>query len=241
MNSMLIDYYNAIFFEKAHQLKFKRNKNKYIRVINDVYQCFAIQGLSDKRATIEFGVLPMCMPYNYYGMLRYNLTQFLPLYDFFKYYEDENSIYKCVKKLYDYACSYMFPFFDNTTVSSSALQELLLLDKNIEQIRLENLKSHGISDCAPAFELRTIPYLEKYYFALKTENYEFIKQYFQLSTENYYYLINKYPCKKDELINKISINNESLQRIINNSYGELQELASNEAYNFKKLNRYVKK
>jgi len=238
MNSKLIDYCGIVFFEKASQLGFKKSRNKYIRIINDVYQHYTIRKLPSKRITIDFGVLPMCMPYDNYEMARYTLTDFLPLYECFKYYEDEESIRKCVEKLYVFSCKFMFPFFEKATTSTSAFAEILMLDKNVEQVRLANLSNNNITDYARQFELRTIPSLEKYYFALKTKNFEFIKYYLSLSTENYRYLITRHPDKKHEYLNKILENNAIIQRINDNSFDMSQELISNENYNFQQFNKY---
>ena len=235
-----INYFHIVLSEKAKQLGFKRNKNKYIRVINDVYQCFEIERLPYKRIRINFGVLPMCMPSDHYDMLRYDLTQFLPMCDF-KYYEDEESVCKCAENVFAYACKFMFPIFEKATTSTSALSELLQIDKQIEQIRIKELNDNNISDGACAFELRTIPVPEKYYYALKIKNYEFVKYCFSLSIENYNYLIDRHSDKKEYFLNKISMCNDYIQRINSNSFDVTQQLMAYETENFRNFNKYLAK
>lgn len=165
MNSCIIECK-----ERLEHLGFVRRGKTFGRIINDVFQTFSIEYLRSYREwRADFGVLPLCMdivskcPYG-----EYDSSMFVIKKEFISIDSAQS-----FNQLIEVLDSIIVPLFSKAIDCATAFNELKILDKKEENIRLKNLTNLCISDSAEPFENRKLWGSVKYYYALKLHDYEY--------------------------------------------------------------------
>lgn len=170
---------------------FRKVRNGYGRIINDVYQSFKIEKLRGKRDgkdifRVQFGIHPLCMELKYCDMGIYCLENLSC--DMNVAYtgwqcdsKQESSVLACLTEIFDTLDNELMPIFLRAECCETALRELIQLDERMNQIRLLVLALQGDRDMArrPWAEDSLLA-SEKYYMALCCSNWEYACEHLRL-------------------------------------------------------------
>lgn len=164
-------------------LGFKRRKNAFVRVINDVLQNFTIEKISSGWACrVDFSIIPLCLRiekeyisggvYPHY-LKKFELISGTPS-DSWEYDKhSEASMDACLREIMRYVTSYLLPFFEHATNCQTALPEVIRLEKTLNDKWLASRKSSGIEDHAGPNAGLDLLDSTKYFMALKNGDYDF--------------------------------------------------------------------
>lgn len=136
---------------------FKRYRNTYYRIINDVFQSFNLhKSVSRDNCTVEFTLRPLCtdvlITKGTCGSD--HLKIFRGTYDWFYYDNTPLSIEACFEEIYKYINDYLIGYFERGNNCANAYNEVLSFHRNF-------------------FSVDAVIHLnELYYFALKSEMYD---------------------------------------------------------------------
>ena len=132
---------------------------------------------------MQFAVSPLCMPYPIHidtGV--YELDQFMAgmheerlgwVYD----KNSEDSMIACVQSISNAIDIYLLPFFDSCCDCKSSLEEMIKLEKLLDNNRKQWLHRIGEQDKAAPLQELSLFDSRKYYMALKSNNWNYAYQY----------------------------------------------------------------
>jgi len=181
MNYLLKSYHESCKIAFS-QYGFKRKKQAFVRVENDVMQNFALERLRYGRCRVEFAIIPLCLgiekEYISGGVYSHYLKQFEPIHwtqwDTWEYDPtSEESMDACVKEIVRYLTNYLLPLFDRANSCKTALSELIMVENLFNNYRIESLKINGIEDRANINTWIHLDDSSKYYIALKNGDFDF--------------------------------------------------------------------
>jgi hypothetical protein len=162
---------------------FKRRKNAFVRVINDVLQNVSIETISSGWACrVDFSIIPLCLriekeyisweAYPHY-LKEFELISGTPS-DSWEYDKhSEASMDACLREIMRYLTSYLLPFFERATSCETALPEVIRFEKTLNDKWLASRKSSGIEDHADPDAGLNLLDSTKYFMALKNGDYDF--------------------------------------------------------------------
>lgn len=176
---------SKVYFQECRAryvpLGFRRIRQTYARIINDVMQTFTFKRYSSgRKCTVEFGIFPLCQAIEYPDMGLYNLCDF----DVPTYYADwsfdknsEDSINACVQDICSYIDRYLLLLFAEANCSEKALPALIKLDTHFHNVRQISFQQRGEVDHA-ALDWRCESLLndEKFFMALKCGQYDYARE-----------------------------------------------------------------
>ncbi len=188
----LSSVFNKNYTKKYQSYGFCRKKSTYARIKGDTIQAFTLRYFYITRSySVEFGIWPLCLPQPVFldGGI-YNLYQFVDdPYNNAKgwvYEKDsEESIEQCAESISRVIDEYLLPFFDTCHDCQTALPQLIKLEKQFEIIRLNRLKAKGIKNCAKPWQWGSLWDGKKYYMALKSDNWPYVKRYLDCQIEHH--------------------------------------------------------
>ncbi len=161
---------------------FRRRKNAFVRVINDVLQDFAIEKISSGWAgRVDFAVLPLCSRIEKRDILgganSHYLKAFEPISgtpsDSWEYDRNsEASMDACLKEIVRYLTSYLLPYFEHATSCKTALPELIKLERTLHANLVADRKSSGFEYHADPDAELNLSDNTKYFLALKNGDYD---------------------------------------------------------------------
>jgi len=194
--------------ELSQPYGFQKTNKYFWRIVNDMYQSFSVDsyGLYPgvKEFRIVFSVMPLCMglrpdfrrpssgPYYlkrfeasanpYDGISRWNDSS-----DGWVYTSDPTCQQTCRSEATRMLAEHLLPFFERTTHSESALEELIQLEALFHDNRLKNLGLSGRPELDPAGPNARLDLYDstKYYLAIKAGNFEFAQQVLEKLVLNY--------------------------------------------------------
>jgi len=180
----LSKYYNQICTKKYQILGFSRNKLTLIRMCEDIVQAFTFKfSQSTTTCTVDFGIFPLCMPVPIfldeggYGLEQFIVEQYEQNWGWTFDPNSDESMINCIKSISQAIDLYLLPIFDTCSDCKSALPELIKLEELFDRNRLKKLHLRGDSDCAIAWQERSLFDARKYYMALKSRNLVYAEQY----------------------------------------------------------------
>ena len=165
--------------EKYAPMGFRRIRQTYARIVNDVMQTFTFKRYrSGLRCTVEFGVFPLCQNILYPDFGDYTLEKFeVETYcEDWRYDKSDESIEKAVQQIDGAIGRNLMPLFAKAGSCESALPALIELDENFQSIRQVALKRKGIEDCATDWRQASLMNGEKLFMALKIGQYDYAKK-----------------------------------------------------------------
>ena len=132
---------------KPHNFKFYRPGNTYARIVNNMVQGITMERISQgHECRVEFAVFPLCAGFDRIGGTRY-LRQFekapgnLP-YDAWEYNKaSTESMDFCTCEIKRFIESYLLPLFEKTLDSSTAFNELVLVDELVYHNRISKFRT----------------------------------------------------------------------------------------------------
>ena len=169
---------------------FKRRKNAFVRVINDVMQNFSIERISSGWACrVDFAIIPLCLRiekrYILGGVYSHYLKEFELISgtpsDSWEYDKhSEASMDACLREIMRYVTSYLLPFFEHATNCETALPEVIRFEKILSDKCVASPKSSGIEDrysdhdsVLKMLQQHLLSDSSKYFMALKNGDYDF--------------------------------------------------------------------
>ncbi len=126
---------------KFSKYGFKRKKNAFVRVKNDVMQNFVLEKtMLGWSCRVEFAVIPLCLriekDYVFGGVYSHDLKRFEPVpfiqpdpWEFNP--KSEESMDECIKRIIEQIYKHLIPFFENADSCKNAYKELCDLDRKI--------------------------------------------------------------------------------------------------------------
>ena len=162
-------------------LGFRRSRQTYARIVNDVLQTFTFRRYNSGRdCTVNFGVFPLCEAREYPDRGRYNLGNFKQLTCYADWPYDRNSdlsMTLCVRHICSFIDRYLLPFFAETDCSEKALPALIALDRHFHNVRQEALLWRKRIE-EQEEDWREVPpdCDEKFFMALKCGQYDYAKE-----------------------------------------------------------------
>ena len=227
---------------------FRRKKNTFVRVINDVMQSFTLKKYKfGQMYTIEFGVIPLCIKIEHFDLGSYNLRSFevdATLGDWKHDNSSYESIDQCIDELISNIKNHLIPFFNLAVCSKTALPQIILIEELFNKNRIEFLKMHNIQNKRKTSETYNVLDRVKFYMAIKNGDYCFalknrqellannIKSY--QSSQNYLFMTQGKLKERKVRIEKIKFEIEQLE---NNNQKYFQEQIDD---NEKKSKKFLK-
>ena len=201
-----VNLFNKLYFERCKEefgpMGFIRKGNFFTRVVNgDVIQSFCLQKWgSGNKCEIQFGISPLCRgerpgtPAETYKLSRFAGEDFFLL----DCKGNDEEISKSVEIVIANIKKYIIPSFEKAEDSFSALDETVYLDK-LEYGAVS--KRSGKEAHQKEFEEKAVNLADnaKYFFALKTENYQYAKLFLEAFFERQLYSYGQ--CKATSKIN----------------------------------------
>jgi hypothetical protein len=237
---------------KVLQYGFKRKKNVFARLVNDVLQSFYVEKLSispyERACRVGFSVLPICQKLEIEPILGvYYLRKFEISHcvesDRWRYKSIPENIGVCVDEILMYINKYLLPFFERANSCKTALPEVIELEKLFNANRLESLKLSNIADNAEPNAELNLSDNAKYFMALKSGNYDFalksrkalLKQSIAAyqSVQNNKYMTKEKLHEKEEILSKLQVEILHLEEEDWDYFNTI--IANNEAYSIERL------
>ena len=167
--------------ERYTPLGFRRIRQTYARIVNDVLQTFTFMRCrTGHHCRVEFGVFPLCQALEYADLGLYRLDDFevsTYLEDWYYDNHSEDSMNACVQQICSYIDHYLLPFFDKANCSKNALPALIALDEHIHYVRQTHLQQRGIKDRAKLdWRYASLLKYEKFFMALKCGQYDYARE-----------------------------------------------------------------
>lgn len=166
---------------KLSSYGFKRKRNVFFRVVNDVLQVVALKKYcSGDACTVEFGLVPLCMKLDQWflmvGISPYNLRRFEVVswsqWDNWIYNPKSNeSVEQCIDSIKISIQKYLIPFFDRANCCKTAQIEIEKLLDIFEKNRVTSLLACGISPCTSLAPPEYSFAENMYYIELKNKDY----------------------------------------------------------------------
>lgn len=163
---------------------FKRKRNVYYRVVNDVLQNFCFEKVcSGRECRVRFCVAPLACRLSEVGIgldclksFDTSETSMSPnTWDSWEYDRNEpKSIDACIAEIVRYLKIYLIPYFERADSCQTALLELIGFDIRKNEQRITLLNRCGGQDRADILSVLNLYDGCKYYMALKNKNYEFV-------------------------------------------------------------------
>lgn len=181
-----------IYFEQCKAryvpLGFRRSRQTYARIVNDVLQTFTFKRYSSGcDCTVEFGVLPLCEVLEYPDRGLYNLCNFeVPTYyaDWNYDRHSEASMNACVQYICSYIDRHLLLLFTEADCCAKALPALIALDRHFHNVRQVSLQQRGIEDLAGDWRELSMQSTQKFFMALKCGKYDYAKEIAQVLIPN---------------------------------------------------------
>lgn len=175
------------------QYGFKKKRNVYIRLVNDMVQVFNLKKMYGCKCSIEFDSFPLCA-----GNTVFFGTHDIDMFEEIKYFEkqdkrfiyfkdDESSIYRVAEELFNVAKKYLFPYFESTDNSKSHFDTWVNPKTNLYMRRYDdspNADDALESFCSWNYQLHAI--------ALKNHNYSFAIKHIICKIDSYEETFQKY-------------------------------------------------
>lgn len=235
---------------------FKRKKNVFIRVVNDVLQSFYTEKLSiysyGRECRVGFSVLPLCQKleaerilggFGVYYLRKFEISHWAEGDDRWRYKSIPEDISACIDEILIYINKYLLPFFERANSCKAALPEVIALEKLFNENRIESLKLSDIADKAgPNAELN-LSDSTKYFMALKSGDYDFalksrkalLEQNMAVyeSVQNNSYMTKEKLHEKEEMLSKLQ---DEIRHLEEKDWDYFKIIiADNEAYSREKL------
>lgn len=168
---------------KPLNFKFHRSGNTYARIVNNMVQGITMERISQgHECRVEFAVFPLCAGFDRIGGTRY-LRQFEKAsrnspYDAWEYNKSSTeSMDRCTYEINRFIESYLLPLFEKTTDSSTAFQELVLVDELFYHNRISSFGT-PLTNAEQKNSTQTVYDINfsdasKYYLALMNGNYSY--------------------------------------------------------------------
>ena len=176
--------------ERYVPLGFRRIRQTYARIVNDVLQTFTFKRYSSGcECTVIFGIYPLCQDITYPDFGLYDLCCFgSSVCDDGRWNYDRNSeisINDCVDSICSHIDRYLIPLFAEANCSTKALPALIALDEDNEKKRQINLLRKGRKD-PREFDWRYYSMLrtEKFYMAVKCGQYDYAREVAKVQMPN---------------------------------------------------------
>lgn len=234
---------------------FKRKKNVFIRVVNDVCQNFYVEKLGrysyGRECRVGFSVQPLCSKFDrewilsgvgLYYLKKFELNDFRHM-DGWCYKVDPVSISACVDEIVYYIKRYLLPFFESAASCKTALPDLIALEKLLYKNHTSILDLNNIEYVENSHMEFDIMDNVKYFMALKSEDYDFalrsrkalLKQNIRSyeSMDKIGYLNEESRMERKEQIREIQ---DEIQKIEEKDWAYIQTMIeNNEAYSREEL------
>lgn len=174
-----------VYFQECKKryasLGFRRIRQMYARIVNDVMQTFAFKRYSSGReCTVEFGLFPLCQVLECPDIGIYDLRHFeVPTYfkDWSYDRNSEESMNACVQNICSYIDRYLIPLFTEANCSEKALPALIGLDTHFHNVRKLSFQQSGEVDQARLdWRYASLLHEEKFFMALKCGQYDFARE-----------------------------------------------------------------
>lgn len=176
---------NMLLKPLATQYGFKKKRNTYIRVVNDMVQIFNLKKLYGAKCSVEFSCMPLCAGQEVFGGI-YDIDMFAPDEEFVYSKFDESSIYELADKIYYLSENYMFPLFKNSADSKS------FFDLSVEFETLLSIRNcSDLQSMQADLEYSLSLSLPLHVIALKNHDYEFAMKHVEFQINNYEEALNK--------------------------------------------------
>ena len=187
--------------ELAQLYGFQKEKKCFWRIVNDMYQFYSIDSYSlypsVRKCRISFGVMPLCSGVRPNFRLPSTGPYYLKRFeapsdpndsiDGWEYTSDPVRQQICHSEAARMLTEHLMPFFERTTHSETALEELIQLEALIHDNRLEALGLSGKPELDPAGPNARLNLYDgtKFYLAIKAGNFEFARQVLEKRVCNY--------------------------------------------------------
>lgn len=168
--------------EEFTQMGFKRKKNSFVRVTNDVIQIFTLEiSRGGYSCTISFESTPFCCGapkgLGICGTFRIGWFDELRNTDGHWKYDpnDENNVNECVESMILSIKKYIITFFDRTTTPAAIFYESFFLEPSLSKKDRQKLFETNDYNKFCKINIFTDPL--RYCIALKIKNYDFARWY----------------------------------------------------------------
>ncbi|MBR6563604.1 MAG: DUF4304 domain-containing protein [Clostridia bacterium] len=178
--------FNRVCKQKYQPLGFVKSKSSFIRVKGDIIQSFSFKRFRDGHTcTVDFGVFPLCArpPINL-DAGAYEVDGFIVgkcegwfCWEFDPFSDESKE--KCIESISEAIDSHVIPFFERCIDTQSALTESTKLEELLDLNRKEKLKLNGMSDMAKPLQERLLMNPYRYYMALKSRDFSYVKKYLE--------------------------------------------------------------
>lgn len=210
----------------ATQYGFKKKRNLYIRLVNDMVQVFDLKKMYGAKCSIEFSCMPLCAGHKvFWGTFDIDMFEsparqqgdlFISDDRFIYSKDDEASIYKVADTIYYLSKEYMFPLFENSADSKS------FFDLWIEyETQLTKRITSDPQSVQESLEYALSLNYQLHAIALKNHDYEFAMKHINWKLDSYEKSFRRYDFDPES---------DKGQRTIENhrKYSALKEWVENE-------------
>lgn len=210
-----MDNFKKLYYaqcDKYKELGFKRVKQSYARIINDVLQVFTLKRWRfGYVCTVEFGVRPLCGYVPNYNVGIQTLDKYkIETYGGWNYIpNNEESIEQCVRSIVETIESHMMPLFEQADCCKNAPSVLMEAERQFERNRLTSLALEGTCDRAKPFEERILLNSDYYYMALKNGDVGYAEKYLSFKIKHYLDSLNM---RTSQPYDVIESNKEALEK-----------------------------